>query len=100
MRIVIQRVKSASVSVNDNVVSQIDSGLLLLVGVGKDDTEQDAAKMAEKIYAMRIFEDAQGKMNLSMSQTGAGVLAVPQFTLFGNLSQGRRPGFSRTRRPG
>ena len=93
MRIVIQRVKSASVSVNNNIISQIGSGVLLLVGIGKDDTEQDSTKMAEKIYAMRIFEDAQGKMNLSMSQTGAGVLAVPQFTLFRNLSQGRRPGF-------
>jgi D-tyrosyl-tRNA(Tyr) deacylase len=99
MRIVIQRVKSASVSINNNVISQIDSGLLLLVGIGKDDTEQDAAKAAEKIYAMRIFEDPQGKMNLSMAQTGAQVLAVPQFTLFGNLSQGRRPGFDEAASP-
>lgn len=93
MRIVVQRVKEASVSVNGMMISRIGPGMLLLVGVEKQDTDADSNKLADKISSLRIFEDPDGKMNLSAAQVGAGILAVPQFTLFGDLKQGRRPSF-------
>lgn len=94
MKTVVQRVRSASVEVDGGEVSRIGPGLLLLVGVGQGDTEREADWLAEKIVGLRIFPDAAGKMNLSLGETGGGILAVSQFTLYGDCSHGRRPGFS------
>ncbi len=94
MRAVIQRVSSASVTVEGQVVGAIDAGLLVLLGVGQGDTEADADYLAEKIANLRIFEDAAGKMNLSLLEAGGAALVVSQFTLYGDVRRGRRPSFS------
>lgn len=94
MRIVLQRVKSASVSIDDVVVGNIDQGFLLLVGVGPDDTRDDASYLARKIAGMRIFSDENGKMNLSIDQVGGKILSVSQFTLFADTKKGNRPSFT------
>ncbi len=94
MRAVVQRVKSASVSVGDEIVGEIGAGLLVLAAVAPDDDESDVSYIAEKIVNLRIFSDNNGKMNLSVSDIGGGVLAVSQFTLFGDCRKGRRPNFS------
>jgi len=99
MRCVIQRVSSASVSVGGSVVGSIDKGLLVLVGITHTDTEQTADWMAEKILSLRIFPDSDGKMNLSVSDVGGGVLLVSQFTLYGDVSKGTRPSFIDAARP-
>ena len=94
MKIVLQRVKSASVAIEGSVVGEIDQGLLLLVGVGPDDTRDDASYLARKIAGMRIFSDENGKMNLSIDQVGGKILSVSQFTLFADTKKGNRPSFT------
>lgn len=95
MRVVIQRVKSADVKVDGNVISSIGKGFLLLVGISKTDTERQIGEMAKKIPYLRVFEDENGKMNLSLKDVGGEILSVSQFTLYGDTSRGRRPGFER-----
>lgn len=95
MRTVVQRVTGASVSVDGNVVGSIGPGMVVLVGVGKDDSEKDIAYVAEKIAGLRIFEDSSGRMNLSIRDTGGEILAVSQFTLYGDCRKGRRPSYAR-----
>jgi D-aminoacyl-tRNA deacylase len=93
MRAVIQRVSSASVTVDGQVVGQIAQGIMVLLGIEKGDTEAPANWLAEKIVGLRIFEDEVGKMNRSLVDIGGAVLAVSQFTLAGNCDKGRRPSF-------
>lgn len=93
MRAVLQRVTSASVTVEGNVIASIGRGLLILLGVGPEDTEEIAAQLAKKIAAMRIFSDEQGKMNLSVRDTGGEAIAVSQFTLYADTHKGNRPSF-------
>lgn len=99
MRIVVQRVKAASVLVDDRSVGEIEAGLLVFIGVGKDDTLKEVSYMADKIVNLRIFEDQAGKMNLSVLDSGGQVLAVPQFTLYGDVKKGRRPNFTEAAPP-
>ena len=94
MRIVLQRVKSASVSIEGTVVGEIEQGFLLRVGVGPDDTRDDASYLARKIAGMRIFSDENGKMNLSIDQVGGKILSVSQFTLFADTKKGNRSSFT------
>ncbi|MCS7041421.1 MAG: D-aminoacyl-tRNA deacylase [Bryobacteraceae bacterium] len=93
MRAVIQRVSSASVTVDGQVTGAIGPGLLVLLGVGRHDTEQDAEALAQKIIELRVFQDEAGKMNLSLRDTGGSLLVVSQFTLYGDTRKGRRPSF-------
>lgn len=93
MRVVVQRCKEARVSVEDTVTGAIGKGLMLLVGVTHEDTEQDAKYLADKIAGLRIFEDEAGKMNFSVTDTGGAILSVSQFTLYGDCRKGRRPNF-------
>ena len=95
MKLVIQRVRRASVSIGGSMHSQIESGLLVLVGVAADDTEADARYLAAKTVAMRIFNDSQGVMNLSVADTGGDILAVSQFTLLASTRKGNRPSYIR-----
>lgn len=95
MRLVIQRVLEASVSIDGQTVSDIGRGLMILVGVEKGDTEEDARWLATKTVAMRIFDDAEGVMNLSVMDTGGGLLAVSQFTLTASTKKGNRPSYIR-----
>ena len=99
MRIVLQRVKSASVSIEGSVVGEISQGFLLLVGVGPEDTSDDASYLARKIAGMRIFSDENGKMNLSIDQIGGKILSVSQFTLFADTKKGNRPSFIDAAKP-
>ena len=99
MRAVVQRVSRASVKVADETTGEIGRGLLVLLGVGQEDTEGDADYLAEKIAGLRIFEDEAGKMNLSVLAVGGAVLAVSQFTLFGDVRRGKRPSFDAAARP-
>jgi D-tyrosyl-tRNA(Tyr) deacylase len=94
MRAVVQRVSSARVVVAESAVGEIRQGLMVLLGVEKEDTEEDARYLAGKLAGLRIFEDESGKMNLSVQETGGEILVVSQFTLLGDCRQGRRPGFS------
>jgi len=94
MRAVIQRVSSASVHVKDRRVGHIGRGLLVLLGVGRDDDESDVRFLADKCAGLRIFEDENGKMNLSVKDIGGAVLVVSQFTLYGDARRGRRPSFT------
>lgn len=98
MRAVITRVTSASVTVEARVTGEIETGLLVLLGVGPADTEQSAAWLADKICGLRIFEDEEGKMNRSLSQAGGALLVVSQFTLYADTKK-RRPGFSHAAPP-
>jgi D-tyrosyl-tRNA(Tyr) deacylase len=100
MRAVVTRVASAEVRVNGNVVGSIGRGLLVLAGVEKDDTPVDAGFVASKVKGLRVFEDSEGKMNLSVEDVGGGVLAVSQFTLLGDCRKGRRPSFVQAGEPG
>ena len=93
MRAVVQRVSKASVSIDGNVVGEIASGLLVLVGISSRDLRADADYLATKIANMRIFEDSAGKMNRSVADVGGQVLAVSQFTLYGDVRRGNRPSF-------
>jgi D-tyrosyl-tRNA(Tyr) deacylase len=99
MRAVLQRVSRASVRVEDETVGEIGTGLLVLLGVAQDDTEQDLKYLAEKITQLRIFEDAEGKMNLSVMETNGALLVVSQFTLYGDVRRGRRPSWSEAAQP-
>ena len=99
MRAVIQRVKSASVKVDGELVSEIGSGLLIFLGVAHNDTEKELEYIANKVANLRIFEDADGKMNLSLLDTGGSALVVSQFTLYGDCRKGRRPSFIDAARP-
>lgn len=99
MRAVVQRVLRAQVSVGEEVVGKIASGLLVFLGVGNDDSEADADYLAAKIAGLRVFEDESHKMNLSLADTGGAVLAVSQFTLYGDVRKGRRPSFDEAAPP-
>lgn len=93
MRLVAQRVSKAQVLVSGEVVGAIDHGLLLLVGIGPDDTERDASALSSKIAGLRVFSDDDGHMNLDVGEVGGGILAVSQFTLMADTRKGRRPSF-------
>jgi D-tyrosyl-tRNA(Tyr) deacylase len=93
MRAVIQRVSRAKVTVNGDLTGEIGRGLLVLLGVGSGDTRADADYLAEKTIGLRILEDADGKMNLSVADTGGALLVVSQFTLYGDVRRGKRPSF-------
>lgn len=93
MRAVVQRVSSATVTVAREVVGQVERGLLILLGVAADDTDADLVWLAEKVAGLRLFEDAAGKMNLSVQEVGGSVLVVSQFTLYGDCRKGKRPSF-------
>lgn len=99
MRAVVQRVKSARVEVDRRVAGQIDAGLLVLLAVAKSDTRRDAEYMADKLTGLRIFADEAGRMNRSVLDTGLALLVVSQFTLYGDVGRGRRPGFERAADP-
>jgi D-tyrosyl-tRNA(Tyr) deacylase len=100
MRLVVQRVDKASVSVNNQVISSIGAGLLVFLGIEKGDTAGDADLMLEKAIHLRIFEDREGKMNLSLLDCAGGMLVVSQFTLLGDCWKGKRPSFIRAEDPG
>lgn len=99
MRAVVQRVSRGQVTVDGEVVGQIGRGYVVLLGVSKEDTAEAADYMAEKVAGLRVFEDEAGKLNLSVQDVGGEVLAVSQFTLYGDVRKGRRPGFDRAGRP-
>ena len=99
MRAVIQRVKSASVKVDGELVSEIGTGLLIFLGVSQDDTETELEYITNKVANLRIFEDEDGKMNLSLLDTKGSALVVSQFTLYGDCRKGRRPSFINAARP-
>jgi D-tyrosyl-tRNA(Tyr) deacylase len=94
VRAIVQRVSNADVSVDGEAVSAIGPGLLVLLGVHREDTEEQADKMARKLAALRIFEDDDGRMNRSVADTGGQILCVSQFTLYGDTRNGNRPGFA------
>jgi D-tyrosyl-tRNA(Tyr) deacylase len=100
MRAVVQRVSRAEVTVNGEVTGEIGLGLLVLLGVGQGDTRAEADYLAEKTIGLRIFEDDGGKMNLSLLDVGGAVLAVSQFTLYGDVRRGKRPSFDAAAPPG
>lgn len=99
MRAVVQRVSKASVTVDDAVVGTIGLGLVVLLGISVDDVSSDADHLAEKIAGLRIFEDDQGKMNRSVADVGGAILAISQFTLYGDVRRGKRPSFDDAARP-
>lgn len=93
MRAVIQRVKKGSVEIKEKETGKIEEGLVILLGVGQNDTEKDAKYLAEKIVNLRIFEDREGKINLSVKDINGQILVISQFTLYGDCKKGRRPSF-------
>jgi D-tyrosyl-tRNA(Tyr) deacylase len=99
MRAVVQRVSRALVKVEGEITGEIAQGLLVLLGVAQEDSESDADYLAEKIAGLRIFEDQAGKMNLSVLDVGGAILAVSQFTMFGDVRRGKRPSFDAAARP-
>lgn len=99
MRVLLQRVKEASVTVDETIVGKIDVGYLLLVGVTHDDTETEVNWLADKVAGLRVFEDADEKMNLSIQDVAGKVLSVSQFTLYGDTLKGRRPAFTQAAKP-
>jgi len=99
MKIVLQRVKNASVTVNDKVTGSIENGLLLLVGIHESDTKKEVDWCCRKIPTLRIFEDDEGKMNRSVTDVEGGILVVSQFTLYGNANKGTRPSFIEAAKP-
>ena len=99
VRGLVQRVERASVTVGDEVVGEIGRGLCVLVGVTHDDTEADARKLAEKVWHLRVFPDADGTMNVPLAEAGGAALVVSQFTLYGDTARGRRPSWVAAARP-
>ncbi|HWI51993.1 MAG TPA: D-aminoacyl-tRNA deacylase [Symbiobacteriaceae bacterium] len=99
MRAVVQRVSRGKVTVAGEVVGQIGQGYVVLLGVSREDTPEAADYMADKVAGLRVFEDDQGKMNRSILDAGGAVLAISQFTLYGDVRRGRRPGFDQAGRP-
>ncbi|WP_413382273.1 D-aminoacyl-tRNA deacylase [Alkalihalobacillus sp. 1P02AB] len=99
MKVVLQRVKESSVTVNGEIVGQIGKGYMLLVGITHEDTEADLDYLVEKIIHLRIFEDEAGKMNESLLQVGGDILSISQFTLYGDTRKGRRPNFMSAAKP-
>lgn len=99
MKAVLQRVRHAQVAVNSKTVGKINKGILVLIAIGKDDTPKDADYLAEKIVQLRIFDDKEGKMNLSVLDVAGEILAVSQFTLYGDCAKGRRPSFDEAADP-
>ena len=99
MRAVLTRVKSASVTIDGEIVGKIGQGFLILLGVGPEDTEKECRVLAEKALGLRVFEDENGKMNLGLDAVGGQVLVVSQFTLYGNCRKGRRPSFTDAANP-
>ena len=99
MRAVLTRVRSASVTIDGQMVGKIGQGFLILLGVGPEDTEETCRYLAEKALGLRVFEDEEGKMNRSLSDVGGQVLVVSQFTLYGNCRKGRRPSFTEAADP-
>ena len=99
MRIVLQRVTSASVKVDGNIIGKIGTGFLLLFGVGHDDTEEDCRRLADKISGLRIFSDENDKINLDLESVGGQLLVVPQFTLYADCRKGNRPNFIQAAKP-
>ena len=99
MRAVIQRVKRAEVRVNGHTVGSVGAGMLVLLGIGQEDTPETAESLADKIVNLRIFDDRQGRMNRSISETKGCLLCVSQFTLYGDCRKGRRPSYDRAARP-
>jgi D-tyrosyl-tRNA(Tyr) deacylase len=99
MRAVVQRVAECSVTTGGRVCGHIERGLLVYLGVGTEDSEQDLVYLADKVVNLRIFTDSNGKMNLSVLDTGGGVLVVSQFTLYGDARQGRRPSYTAAAEP-
>jgi D-tyrosyl-tRNA(Tyr) deacylase len=99
VRVVLQRVKNASVTVSGERISEIGEGLLLLVGVAKDDAAREASWLAEKVAGLRIFNDEEGKMNLGVRDVGGEILAVSQFTLLADTRKGKRPSFIKAALP-
>ena len=99
MRAVVQRVKRAEVRVNGRVVGAVGEGMVVLLGVGKEDTQEAAAALADKIVNLRIYDDQQGRMNRSILEIQGGLLCVSQFTLYGDCRKGRRPSYDRAARP-
>ena len=91
MRAVVQRVKRAKVTVDENIIGEIGSGLVILLGIARDDTKVEAAYLVDKITALRIFDDEVGKMNLSVKDVSGGLLIISQFTLYGDVRRGLRP---------
>ena len=99
MKLVIQRVKWASVKVNDEIIGKIDKGFLVLLGVGPEDTEEKADYLVQKLIKLRIFEDENGKMNLAIKDIGGELLIVSQFTLYADCTGGNRPSFTNAAKP-
>src|SRR6266567_8123681 len=99
MRAVVQRVTRAKVTVDEKAVGEIGNGLVVLVGIARDDTKLDAAYLAEKICSLRIFDDEEGKMNLSLKDIAGAMLVVSQFTLYGDVRRGLRPSWSEAAPP-
>ena len=99
MKAVIQRVKHASVTVDDEVIGKIDKGFMVLVGIKTTDTRDDVIKVADKLSGLRIFEDENDKMNLSLKEVNGDILSISQFTLYANCRKGRRPGFEDAAKP-
>ena len=99
MKFVIQRVNNASVSVDGNIIGAIDKGFMVLIGIGKEDTKKEADRLVDKMLKMRIFDDAEGKTNLSLADVNGSLLLISQFTLYADCRKGNRPSFTNAAPP-